>query len=90
MQPLSTHHSPPGHAPAQAQSVESVWWSLAQLYKKDLLYKSHKVVWWWPQGGTALSAGEVGQGYREVADPSVYRVGGEVGCSWWWAGKIHK
>ena len=29
-------------------------------------------VWWWAQGGTALSAGEVGQGYREVADPSVY------------------
>ncbi len=24
------------------------------------------------QGGTALSSGEVGQGYREVADPSVY------------------
>ena len=24
------------------------------------------------QGGTALSSGEVGQGYREVADPSVF------------------
>ncbi|MEK6237288.1 MAG: class I tRNA ligase family protein, partial [Planctomycetales bacterium] len=32
----------------------------------------HKIVWWWAQGGTALSAGEVGEGYREVADPSVY------------------
>ncbi|MFH0945678.1 MAG: isoleucine--tRNA ligase [Planctomycetota bacterium] len=51
--------------------VESVWWSLAELYRKGLLYKSHKVVWWWPQGGTALSAGEVGQGYREVEDPSI-------------------
>ena len=36
------------------------------------LYQGHKIVWWWPQGGTALSAGEVGQGYREVDDPSVY------------------
>src|SRR3989442_1781233 len=37
-----------------------------------LLYQGHKIVWWWAQGGTALSSGEVGQGYREVADPSVY------------------
>ena len=51
--------------------VESVWWALQQLFQKDLLYKGYKVVWWWPQGGTALSAGEVGQGYKEVDDPSV-------------------
>ncbi len=52
--------------------VESVWWSLKELFNKDLLYQGHKIVWWWAQGGTALSAGEVGQGYREVADPSVF------------------
>ncbi len=52
--------------------VESVWWALGELFKKGLLYQGHKVVWWWAQGGTALSAGEVGQGYREVDDPSVY------------------
>jgi len=52
--------------------VESVWWALATLFERGLLYKGHKIVWWWAQGGTALSAGEVGQGYREVADPSVY------------------
>lgn len=52
--------------------VESVWWSLKNLFDRDLLYQGHKIVWWWAQGGTALSAGEVGQGYREVADPSVY------------------
>ncbi len=52
--------------------VESVWWSLQQLFERGLLYQGHKIVWWWAQGGTALSAGEVGQGYREVADPSVY------------------
>ena len=52
--------------------VESVWWSLKQLFDRGLLYKGHKIVWWWAQGGTALSSGEVGQGYREVADPSVF------------------
>ncbi len=52
--------------------VESVWWSLNQLFDQGLLYRGHKIVWWWAQGGTALSSGEVGQGYREVADPSVY------------------
>ncbi|MEK6644744.1 MAG: isoleucine--tRNA ligase, partial [Planctomycetota bacterium] len=52
--------------------IESVWWSLKQLFDAGLLYQGHKIVWWWAQGGTALSAGEVGQGYREVDDPSVY------------------
>jgi isoleucyl-tRNA synthetase len=52
--------------------IESVWWSLKNLFDRGLLYRGHKIVWWWAQGGTALSAGEVGQGYRQVADPSVY------------------
>jgi isoleucyl-tRNA synthetase len=52
--------------------VESVWWSLKQLFDRGLMYQGHKIVWWWAQGGTALSSGEVGLGYREVADPSVY------------------
>ncbi len=52
--------------------VESVWWALKNLFDRGLLYQGHKIVWWWAQGGTALSAGEVGEGYREVADPSVY------------------
>ena len=45
---------------------------LKNLYDRGLLYQGHKIVWWWAQGGTALSAGEVGEGYRSVADPSVY------------------
>jgi isoleucyl-tRNA synthetase len=52
--------------------VESVWWSLKNLFDRGLLYQGHKIVWWWAQGGTALSSGEVGEGYRSVADPSVY------------------
>ncbi|MEM9072452.1 MAG: isoleucine--tRNA ligase [Myxococcota bacterium] len=51
--------------------VESVWWALKTLFEKGLLYQSYKVVWWWPQGGTALSSGEVGQGYKTIDDPSV-------------------
>ncbi|MGQ9505846.1 MAG: isoleucine--tRNA ligase [Thermogutta sp.] len=52
--------------------VESVWWALKELFNRKLLYQGYKIVWWWAQGGTALSAAEVGQGYRSVADPSVY------------------
>lgn len=52
--------------------VESVWWALSELHKKGLLYRGHRVCWWWPQGGTALSAAEVGQNYKTVDDPSVY------------------
>ncbi|MBX7166978.1 MAG: isoleucine--tRNA ligase [Pirellulales bacterium] len=52
--------------------VESVWWALKRLFDAGQLYRGHKIVWWWAQGGTALSSGEVGQGYREVADPSVF------------------
>ena len=52
--------------------VESVWWALSELFKKGLLYKGHKVVWWWAQGGTALSSGEVGNAYKTIDDPSAY------------------
>jgi isoleucyl-tRNA synthetase len=52
--------------------VESVWWALSELFNKGLLYQGHKVVWWWAQGGTALSSAEVGSGYKTVDDPSVY------------------
>ena len=52
--------------------VESVWFALKNFFDRGLLYQGHKIVWWWAQGGTALSSGEVGQGYREVGDPSVF------------------
>jgi isoleucyl-tRNA synthetase len=52
--------------------IESVWWALARMFDEGLLYQDYKIVWWWPQGGTALSAGEVGQGYRDVDDPSIF------------------
>jgi isoleucyl-tRNA synthetase len=60
-----------GYVTYHRSFVESVWWALSRLLQRGLLYQSHKVVWWWPQGGTALSAGEVGTGYKEVDDPAI-------------------
>ena len=50
--------------------VESVWWSLKTFFDQGLLYKGHKIIWWWAQGGTALSSGEVGQGYKRSKTPA--------------------
>jgi isoleucyl-tRNA synthetase len=64
--------------------IESVWWSLAEVWKRGLLYEGHKVVPYCPRCGTALSSHEVAQGYRDVIDPSVYvrfPVVGEPGVS---------
>ncbi len=52
--------------------VESVWWALATLFDRDLLYRGHKILPYCPRCGTALSSHEVAQGYEDVKDPSVY------------------
>ncbi len=52
--------------------IESVWWSLRQLWDKGLLYEGHKVVPYCPRDGTPLSSHEVAQGYKDVKDPSIY------------------
>jgi isoleucyl-tRNA synthetase len=52
--------------------IESVWWSLKQLHERGLLQQDYKVTAYCPRCGTALSDAEVAQGYRHVADPSVY------------------
>ncbi len=39
--------------------VESVWWALSELWKRDLLYRGHKVVWWWVQGVVVHTSSEV-------------------------------
>ncbi len=48
--------------------IESVWWALKELWKKDLLYEGHKVMPYCPRCGTALSSHEVAQGYKDVKD----------------------
>ena len=51
--------------------VESVWWSLKELYKKKLLYEGYKIVPFCPRCSTPLSSHEVSQGYKEVKEKSV-------------------
>ena len=52
--------------------IESVWWSLKQLWEGERLYEGHKVVPYCPRCGTALSSHEVALGYEDVEDPSIY------------------
>jgi isoleucyl-tRNA synthetase len=52
--------------------VESVWWSLQQIWKKGLLVQDHRVAPYCPRCGTGLSDHELAQGYETVVDPSVY------------------
>jgi isoleucyl-tRNA synthetase len=52
--------------------IESVWWSLKELYKKGLLYEGHKVVPFCPRCGTPLSSHEVAQGYQDIKEDSIY------------------
>jgi isoleucyl-tRNA synthetase len=52
--------------------IESVWWALAQIDRRGLLYEGHKVGPYCPRCETTLSSHEVAQGYRDVIEESVY------------------
>jgi isoleucyl-tRNA synthetase len=52
--------------------IESVWWSLKEIFDKGLLVQDHRVAPWCPRCETGLSDHELAQGYETVADPSVY------------------
>ena len=52
--------------------VESVWWSIQQIWKKGLLVQDHRVAPYCPRCGTGLSDHELAQGYETITDPSVY------------------
>lgn len=52
--------------------IESVWWSLKEIWKKGLLVQDHRVAPYCPRCGTGLSDHELAQGYESVVDPSVY------------------
>lgn len=56
----------------QQPYVESVWWALQTIFNKGLLYRGHKIVPYCPRCGTPLSSHEVGLGYKDVSDPSVF------------------
>ncbi|MFE6685473.1 isoleucine--tRNA ligase [Streptomyces sp. NPDC057743] len=52
--------------------IESVWWSLKEIFTKGLLVQDHRVAPWCPRCGTGLSDHELAQGYETVVDPSVF------------------
>jgi isoleucyl-tRNA synthetase len=52
--------------------IESVWWALAQIFEKGLLYQSNRVVPYCVRCGTALSSHEVSLGYEDVKDRTAY------------------
>jgi isoleucyl-tRNA synthetase len=52
--------------------IESVWWSLKQIFDKGLLVQDHRVAPYCPRCGTGLSDHELAQGYETVVDPSVF------------------
>ena len=52
--------------------IESVWWSLQQIWKKGLLVQDHRVAPYCPRCGTGLSDHELAQGYETIKDPSVF------------------
>ena len=50
--------------------METVWWLLAQMYKKDLIYKGYTIQPYSPKAGTGLSSHELNQPgtYQDVTD----------------------
>ncbi len=54
--------------------IQSVWWSLKQIFDRGLLYEAHRITPYCSRCETALSDHELGQpgGYETVVDPSVY------------------
>jgi len=53
--------------------MESVWWLLAQLHKKGMLYKGYTIQPYSPMAGTGLSSHELNQPgtYRDVKDTTI-------------------
>lgn len=60
------------YATMDSTYIESIWWSLKELYQKGLLYEGHKVVAYSTRAGTTLSNAEVALGgYKEIVDPAI-------------------
>lgn len=60
--------------------MESVWWVFSELYKKNLVYRGHKVVPYSPRITAVLSNFEANQNYKDVQDPALtvkFKVKGE-------------
>ncbi|AMC11105.1 isoleucine--tRNA ligase [Lutibacter profundi] len=57
----------------KSKYMETVWWLLAQLYKKGLIYKGYTIQPYSPKAGTGLSSHELNQPgtYQDVTDTTV-------------------
>jgi len=53
--------------------IESIWWSLKELYKKGLLYKGYTIQPYSPAAGTGLSSHELNMpgAYKDIKDTSL-------------------
>jgi isoleucyl-tRNA synthetase len=53
--------------------METVWWLLAQMYKKGLIYKGYSIQPYSPKAGTGLSSHELNQpgAYHDITDTTV-------------------
>lgn len=53
--------------------MESVWWLLSELYKKELIYKGYTIQPYSPKAGTGLSSHELNQPgtYQDVTDTTI-------------------
>ena len=56
----------------ESKYMESVWWIISELYRKDLLYKGYTIQPYSPKAGTGLSSHEINQPgcYKDVKDTS--------------------
>jgi isoleucyl-tRNA synthetase len=52
--------------------IETVWWIIAEIWRKGLLYQDYKVVPYCPRCGTSLSSHEVAQGYERIKEPAIF------------------
>ncbi|SCF63996.1 Isoleucyl-tRNA synthetase [Streptomyces sp. MnatMP-M17] len=52
--------------------IDSVWWSLKEIFDKGLLVQDYRVAPWCPRDQTGLSDHELAQGYETIVDPSVF------------------
>ena len=77
--------------------IESVWYLLSQLYKKDLLYKGYTIQPYSPAAGTGLSSHELNLPgcYKDVKDTTVVaqfkvkQVQKMTECPWGFPGGVH-
>tara|TARA_R110002072_G_scaffold174802_15_gene330525 strand:- start:26768 stop:30169 length:3402 start_codon:yes stop_codon:yes gene_type:complete len=57
----------------KSKYMETIWWLLKEIYKKDLLYKGYTIQPYSPKAGTGLSSHELNQPgtYQDITDTTV-------------------